>query len=105
MVSPGLAETNVGKANGSPGEESSKTGKSQKPGEDLSTAGGKRDEGDETEQDANNDGGERTAGTINVGEDHGSITLLGQGNQGTGTTVNTGDTNGQNGDENDNVHE
>jgi hypothetical protein len=51
------------------------------------------------------DGRERTAGLVNVGEDLGGVALLSKGSQGAGSTVDAGDTNGDNRNADDEVHE
>jgi hypothetical protein len=105
VVGPGLAEADVGKADGAPGEESGETGKSKQPVEDGDTG---RGEVDETEAAADKDENGRDEGTtrpVDVGEDLGSVTLLGKSSEGTRATIDTGDTDGDDGDEDDDVHE
>jgi len=105
VVSPGLAETNVGQADGAPGEEGSETGKGNEPVKDGRTSGSQVHVGKRTPHEDEENGPERTTGTVDVGEHLGGITLLRQGGKGTRSTVHTRDTNGNDGDENDNVHE
>lgn len=105
MVLPGFAETNVGKADGAPSEESSQTGDGKKPVEDNGAGSVQADVGDEAEQDEDNDGGQGAARLVDVGEELGSIALLSQSGQGSGSTIHTRDTDGQDGGENDEVHE
>lgn len=105
MVLPGLAESNVGKADRAPGEESGQAGNGKKPVKDNGTGGIQADIGDEAEQDEEDDGGQGTARLVDVGEELGSIALLSQSGQGSGSTIHTRDTDGQDGGENDEVHE
>lgn len=105
VVLPGAAETNVGKADGAPGEEGSQGGKVEEPVEDDNTLGINVDVGEATANADDQGGPERTSRAVNVGEDDGGVSLLGHGSQSTGSTVHTGDTDGDNGNENDDVHE
>jgi len=105
VVSPGLTETDVSKADGAPGEEGSKTRQVEQPGEDDLTGGDKVHVGESTPNEDEDDGPERTARLVDVGEDLGSVTLISKRSQGTRATVDTRHTNGDDGDENDNVHE
>lgn len=105
MILPGLAESNVGKADGAPSEESGQAGNGKKPVEDNGTGGIQADIGDEAEQDEEDDGGQGAARLVDVGEELGSIALLSQSGQGSGSTIHTRDTDGQDGGENDEVHE
>lgn len=105
VVSPGLAETNVGQADGSPGEESGKTRERDEPSEDDFTTGSQVHVGKSAHE---QDGANRHQGTaraVNVGEDLGSVALLGKGGEGTGATVDTGHTDGNDGYQDDDVHE
>lgn len=105
MVSPGLAETNVGKADGAPGEEGSKTRKRHKPVEDGGTSGSQVHVSKRTPHENEADRVEGTTRAIDIGEELGSITLVSERSQSTGATVNTRYTNGDDGNENDHVHE
>lgn len=95
----------MGKADGAPSEQSRQTGDGKKPVEDNGTGGIQADVGNEAEQDEEDDRGQGTARLVDVGEELGSIALLSQSGQGSGSTIHTRDTNGQDGGENDEVHE
>lgn len=105
MVLPGFAESNVGKADGAPSEESGQAGDGKKPVEDDGTGGIQADIGDEAEQNEEDDGGQGAARLVDVGEELRSIALLSQSGQGSGSSIHTRDTDGQDGGENDEVHE
>jgi hypothetical protein len=105
VVSPRLAETDVGQADGSPGEEGSKTRQGDEPVEDDDTGGSQVHVRKSTPAEDEDDGPKRTTGAINVGEELGGIALLTERNESTRTTVDTGHTNGYDGNENDDVHE
>jgi hypothetical protein len=105
VVSPSLAEANVGQADGAPGEESSKTRQSDEPVEDGLTGRGQVHVGKRTPHKNESNGVQRASSTVDVGEALGSVTLVCEGSKGTGTTVYTRDTDGDDGDENYNVHE
>lgn len=102
---PGRSEADVGQADGAPGEESGKTGKSEEPVEDDNTAGAVRHVGEAAESN-DDDGREQGAtGAINVGEDLRSVTLLSESGESAGTTVDTAVTDGNDGDDDDDVDE
>jgi hypothetical protein len=105
VVSPRLAETDVGQADGAPGEEGGKTGKSDQPVENSHTSRGHPHVSETTPQKDECDGVEGTTRAVDVVEDLGSITLVGKRSEGTRSTVYTRHTNGNNGDKNDNIHE
>jgi hypothetical protein len=105
MVSPRLAETDVGQADGSPCKECGETGQRDEPVEDDDTGGSQIHVGKHTPSEDEGNRPERTTGSINVGEEFGSIALLTERDQGTRSTVDTGHTNGDDGNENDDVHE
>lgn len=95
----------MGQADGAPGEESSQRRKVEEPVEDDNTLGINVDVGEGTASAEENSGVQRTSGPVDVGEDDGSVSLLGHGSQSTRATVDTGDTDGNDRDENDDVHE
>jgi hypothetical protein len=105
VVSPGLAEADMGEADGAPGEESSKTGQSNEPVEDSLTSRRQVHVGKRTPHENEGNRVQRASGTVDVGEALGSVTLVGKSSEGSRTTVYTRDTDGDDGDENDNVHE
>lgn len=105
MVGPSAPETDVGQADGAPGEEGSETGQGQKPVEDNGTTGGERDVGDGAEGDAEGDGDGRTTSLVDEGEDLGCVALLSESSERTRATVDTGETDGEDGNHDNNVHE
>jgi hypothetical protein len=102
---PRLAESNVGKADGTPSKESSETRQGQEPVENDWTRGVKVDVCKSSENEDKENGPEWATGAIDVGEERGSVTLLSKGDQCTRSSLNTGDTNGNDRDHNDNIHE
>jgi hypothetical protein len=105
VVSPSLAETDVGKADGAPSEEGSKTGQSDEPVKDRLTSRSKVHVAKHTPAKNKEDREKRATRAIDVGEHLGSVALVGKSRQSTGTSVDTRHTDRDNGDENDNVHE
>lgn len=105
VIGPGFSESNVGQADGTPGEQGGETRKSKEPVEDDGTLSVQVDIGEGTKENDDADGGEGATTSVNVAEELGSIALLGQGSQSSGTTVHGRNTNGQDGDEDYNVHE
>lgn len=105
MISPSLTEADMRQANGSPSEERSKTRQSDEPVEDDFTSSSQVHVTETAPCKNEDDRPERTSGAINVGEELGRITLVGKSSEGTRSTVNTRYTDGNDGDENDNVHE
>lgn len=103
---PCLTETNVGDANGEPGEEGGETRKSEEPVEDSSTdVGGQVDVGDGGEAEDEDERVERATGLVDVGEEPGGIASLGESGKGTRTCVDTRETNGKNRDTDGDVDE
>lgn len=78
VVLPGLAETNVRKADGAPSEKGGKTGEREKPVEHNTTAGAQADVRNGTESNDKDDCGEGTSGLVDPGEDLGGVSLLGK---------------------------
>lgn len=105
VVSPRSAESDVCQTDGAPGEESSQTGQSLEPSEDFLTRGTDVDVSEHSKDDEGRYRHERATRAINVGEDFRSITLFGERSEGPRSTVNTRDTDRQDGDEDDHVHE
>jgi hypothetical protein len=105
VVSPRLTETDVGQADGSPGEEGGKTGQRNEPVEDDDTGSSQVHVGQTSPGKDEDDRPERATGAVNVGEALGSIALLTERGQSSRSTVNTRHTNGHDGNENDDVHE
>ena len=94
VVDPGLAEPDVRKADGAPGKERSKTRELEEPVEDGLTGSGQVHVGEAAHQENDGNGEQRTSGAVNVCENLGGVALLGEGSKGTGSTVNTGHTDG-----------
>lgn len=95
----------MAQADRSPGEQSSETRERKQPVEHRRAGSSQVDIGKGTESDDRKDGEQRAVGTINVGENLGSISLLSKSSEGTRTAVDAGHTEGKDGDENDDVHE
>jgi len=95
---PGLSESNVAHADGHPGEDGGKTRKGQEPVKDLTTVSGDVDIGDRSEDQDGDDRGQRSTGLVNVGEDSGSETGLGESGQGSRSGVDTRETDREDGD-------
>lgn len=103
---PALAEADVGEADGHPGEDGRQTGDGKHPGKSLVLnhgVGG--EESKETEDGGEADADHGTALAVNVGEDPGSLALLGKSSKSTGRTVDRGVTNRQDSNHDDNVHD
>lgn len=92
VVFPCVPETNVGKANAAPGEERGQTGKRLEPVEGDGSTGVKSHEGERRPREDEDGGPQRSAGTVNVSEELGSVTLLGESAQCSGSTVDTRET-------------
>jgi hypothetical protein len=106
LTLPGHTETNVAGADRSPGEESSKTRDTKKPVKELrSTDGVSTSKGNEADGQDEKSRVEGATGTVNVGEDLGGVTLLSHCGKGTATTIDTRDTDGDDRDHDDKVHE
>lgn len=90
---------------GAPSEESSETRQSKKPVKDNTTGRCQHDIGKTTPDEEEKNGHQGTTRPIDVGEDVGSVALVGEGREGTGTTVNARNAKGHDGDTNDEVHE
>lgn len=105
VILPGRAEADMGQADGAPGEESGQTGQSLEPVEHLRTVVVDVDIAEASKQQQDDHGEQRATRAIDIGEDLGSVALLGQGSEGTGTTIHGGHTDRQDRDENDDVHE
>lgn len=103
---PGLAEANVRDAHGKPGEQCRKTGQGDEPVEDLGAH--VRDDVDVRQGRENHDGEdaeEGAGGLVNVTEDLRKIPLVGKGEKRTSTSVDTGETHGENSDQDGGVDE
>ena len=95
----------MAEADRSPSEEGSETGKRKEPVKDRRASSSQVDVGEGTEGDDEDHRIQRAVGAIDIGEDLGSITLLGQGRKSTGAAVDARDAEGEDGHQNDDVHE
>ena len=82
---PGGSESDVAHANRHPGEDGRETREGQEPVKDRATGARDVDVGDGSEDQDGNDRGEGTTRLVDVGEDLGSVSSLGQGGQGSGS--------------------
>jgi hypothetical protein len=105
MVLPGVPEADVGEADATPGEEGGKTGERLQPVESDGAAGGQGHEGQGRPHDDEQGGVKRTAGAVDVGEESRCVTLLGKRAECAGATVDTGETDGDDGKHDDDVGE
>lgn len=102
---PGATEANVSKADGAPGEDRGETRQCQHPVEGLVLLAGGGEEGEETEDRSEGNTGHGTAAAVNVGEDVGSLALLGERGEGTRGTVDGRVADGQDSNHNDHVED
>jgi hypothetical protein len=105
VVLPGVPEADVGEADAAPGEEGGETGERLQPVESDGAAGGQGHESQGGPGDDEQSGPERTAGAVNVAEESGGVTLLGKRAECAGATVDTGETDGDDGKHDDDVGE
>lgn len=105
VVGPGLAEADVGEADGAPGEQSGQRRQREEPVEHNLALRVKVDVGQQTKDENDAHRVEGTAGAVDVGEDLGGVALLRKGSKGTGATVDSRHSDGKNRHENGNVHE
>lgn len=105
MGLPGLAEADVGGADGAPGEQEGQTGEGEEPGEDGALTGGLTDEGEAAKSDLEQDTPDGTALTVDIGEELGGHTALGHGLNGTGGTEGAGVGDGDDGEGDDGVED
>ena len=102
---PGLAEADVGQADGAPGEDGGEAAEGEHPGEGVVLFGGSGEVGEEAEAGGEEDGHERTAALVDVGEDPRRLVLLGEGGKGAGGAVDGGVADREDGDHDDDVHD
>ena len=105
LLLPGVAEADVGEADGAPGEERGETGQGQKPVEHGRAVGVEVDVGEGAKGEEEGDRQQRAAGAVDVAEALGRVALLSEGGKRAGAAVDGRDTDGENRDENDDVHE
>lgn len=92
-------------ADGAPGKESRKARQSQEPIKDDAAMGGQHNVGESTPEEEEDNRGKRATRFVDIGEDSGGVTLVGEGREGTRTAVDARDANGDDRDANDDVHE
>jgi hypothetical protein len=86
-LDPSVTETDVGEADGSPGEEVGETGQGQEPVEDGQTLWCQGDVGKETENQGEDEGRVWATVLVNLGEDLWAHTLLAKSLKGSGGSV------------------
>lgn len=104
---PCASEPDMTETDTCPIEDSGETGDGQHPVEGLGSRIGAccNDVAQEPEAGGEQDGDDWTAISVNVAENFRSLTAICEGGHGTRRPVNTGISDGQDGDENDNVHD
>lgn len=105
LLEPRGAEADVGQADGAPSEKGGETRQGEQPVKDgraLSVEVNIRQRGEGTDGE---DRDERAAGAVNVGEDPGGVALLGERGERAGAAVDGRHTDGQDRDQDDDVHE
>lgn len=102
---PCSSESNVAQTNTAPGEQGRETGKSQEPVEDVTAARADVDVGDRAKDQDGDNGPQRPTRLVNVGEDSRSESGFSHGGQGSGTGVDAGETDRQDGDTDGGVDE
>lgn len=89
-MGPSHAETDVGKADGTPDEEDGETGKGEQPVEDVAALAGHVEVAEETAGDLEGNAPEGTALLVNVLEELGGHAATGESLDGTGGTESAG---------------
>jgi hypothetical protein len=105
VVLPGLSESDMAKADRAPGKQSSQTGQSLKPNEDGVSITTDTDVSKSTDGDDGDNSRKRTTRLINEREESGSIALLRESNKSSATAVDARDTDRQDRNKDDDVHE
>jgi len=88
LHAPAFAETDMCKADGSPGEDGRQTGKGKHPVECLTRLVGGTQIGEKSDSGSKANGHERTTFAVNVSEDSGRLILFGERCEGAGRTIN-----------------
>lgn len=104
VVFPGFTESNVSYTDRAPSKEGGETGNREQPREDDGTSGAKTDKGNKTKENNDNDREQRSARFINVCEDLRRISLLRKCSKSSRASINGGDTDGHDGDKDDQIH-
>lgn len=102
---PGATESDVSEADGAPGEDGRETGDGHHPSKGNSLLVRGSQEAEQTEGGGDADGPERATLAVDVGQEAGSLTLLGKGGEGTRGTIDGGVTDRQHGNHDDDVHD
>ena len=105
VVGPGLAETDMGQADGTPGEEGGHTRKLNQPTEDNLTISSQVHVCKSTHRQECDHGRQRAARAIHIGKDLGRIALLTESGESTRTTIDTRHADGDDRNKNDDIHE
>lgn len=105
LYSPRLSKSNVAHADRGPSEECRETGESEKPVENSVPGTHYVDVRDGAKGEHRDDGPERPSTLVNVGEDLGCVTSLGEGGKYTRSGVDAGETDRKNGNADDDVEE
>ena len=92
-------------ADGTPCEQGGQTRQREQPVKDDAALACKNDVSQRTKRQAEDHRRQRPAGPVNVGKHLGSIALLGQSRQCSGSAVDARDANGHDGDKDDHVHD
>jgi len=102
---PSLAESDVGEADTAPCEDGTETRKGQHPVESVGLLARTSKESEKSENGSNADGNYGTTLTVNVSENLGGLTLVGECGKSTRGTVNRGVSDRQNSNQNHSVHD
>lgn len=105
VICPSLTESDMCETDAAPRKQCSETRQSEKPVKDNSTSSSFAHVGNGAKHDNGNGGDERTARTINVCETFGCVALFGESGQSTRASINSRETDGDDGEENDDVDE
>ncbi|KAH8715935.1 hypothetical protein HC256_004727 [Beauveria bassiana] len=104
VVLPSGAESNMSKADRSPGEQSCETRESEQPIKNDGTRRSQANESKETESNEDQNREQRTTGSVDIAKDLRRVSLLRKGSKRAGASINARNTNRKDGDKNDNVH-
>lgn len=105
LVLPGRPEADVRETDAPPGEQRREPGQGQQPGEDGGPVRVQVDVGEEAEGQHDADAAERPAGAVDIRKGLGGVALLREGGEGAAPAVHARDADGDDRDEDDDVHE
>lgn len=105
LDSPGLAEADVRETDGAPGEDGAETTERQHPRKRLVLFARGGEESQEAQGGSEKDGKERSAATVDVGEDPGGHALFGQSGERTRRAKDRGVAHREDGNHDDDVHD